>query len=196
MLVIGLTGGIGAGKSTVSMLFQQLDVPVIDTDQLARDVVKSGSLTLSRIVEYFGPLALDPLGNLNRAYLRQQIFIDPQRRIWLEQLLHPLIRAELAQKISLLQAPYCIVNIPLLFETRPNFLIQHILVVDIPECLQLNYTETRDNISTIEVGRIMQQQVNRQQRLAGADDVIYNDRHLDKLKWQVKRLHNKYLNMA
>lgn len=196
MLIIGLTGGIGAGKSTVSTLFQQLDVPVIDTDQLARDVVQPGTQALSSIIDYFGPQAFDSLMNLNRSYLREQIFINPQRRVWLEKLLHPLIRAELVRQLSHLQAPYCLINIPLLFETRPNFLIQHILVVDIPECLQLNYTQTRDNITTLEVSRIMQQQVNRQQRLAGADDVIYNDGHLDKLKWQVKRLHNKFLTMV
>lgn len=192
MLVIGLTGGIGSGKSTVTHLFEELGVPVIDTDQLARDVVIPGRPALTAIIHRFGDSILNQDGSLNRTELREQIFQFPAHREWLEELLHPLIRHEMAIRLKQLNTPYCLVSIPLLFETAPNALIQRILVVDTPEPLQISRTLKRDQTSPEQIQQIMQRQVSRQQRLAGADDIVYNDLDFDHLKQQVQRLHQKF----
>jgi dephospho-CoA kinase len=196
MLVIGLTGGIGSGKSTVAHLFAELGVPIIDTDQLARDVVIPGRPALTAIINRFGSSILNQDGSLNRAELREQIFQFPAHREWLEALLHPLIRQEMAVILKQLNAPYCLVSIPLLFETIPNPLIQHILVVDTPEYLQVSRTKKRDETSQEQIEQILQRQVTRQRRLAGADDAIYNDLDIAHLKQQVQRLHQKFLRLS
>lgn len=192
MLVIALTGGIGSGKSTVTQLFEQLGAPVIDTDKLARDVVMQGTPGLAAIIQRFGENILHPHGELNRGALRQQVFQYPTDKIWLEQLLHPLIRQKMAQSLKSLSAAYCLVSIPLLFETTPNTLIQHILVIDTSESLQIARTIQRDQISAEQVQKIMAQQVSRRHRLIGADDVIYNYKNIEDLKPQVQRLHQKF----
>ena len=196
MLVIGLTGGIGSGKSTVSQLFADRGVPIIDADAVARDVVAPGTQALQQIIDKFGPELVNADGQLNRSRLREIIFADPHHRHWLEALLHPLIRTDISAQIDALAYPYCIVVIPLLIESQPNDRIQRILVVDCPEQLQLERTAARDNTSLSNAKMILTQQASRQQRLAAADDVIKNDQDLSHLEQQVEKLHQHYLQLA
>lgn len=196
MLVIGLTGGIGSGKTTVANFFAALGVPVIDTDQLARDVVVPNSPALIKIIARHGPDILLPDKSLNRQKLREIIFKDASERQWLEQLLHPLIRKAMQEKITALTEPYCIVVIPLLAETAPNELIDRVLVVDAPEKEQLLRTQQRDQLSHEAVKAIIQAQAHREKRLAIADDIIMNNGDLAHLQRQVAELHYKYLQLC
>lgn len=196
MLIVGLTGGVGSGKSTVANLFTKLGVPIIDTDQLARDVTQLDQPALKQIAEYFGPSSLKPDGTLDRARLRQLIFNDPTKRLWLEALLHPLIRLEMQRQISTMNTPYCIVVIPLLFETEPNPLINRVLVVDATEQLQLTRTMLRDKLPEQQAQAILKAQVDRNKRLAAADDIINNNDGIEELIPQVAKLHQFYLSLS
>ncbi len=194
-LVIGLTGGIGSGKSTVAQLFTELGIAVFDADRIAREVVAPGSPALAKIIEHFGQDIVDSAG-LKRSQLRQIVFTDPTARKWLENLIHPLVRARMKALVQQAASPYCILMIPLLLENPRNELIQRVLVVDTPEELQLQRAQQRDNASSEQITRIMQAQVSRTQRLAKADDVIVNDGALAKLNKQVLDLHQQYLTLA
>lgn len=196
MLVVGLTGGIGSGKSIVAKFFAELGAEIIDTDQLAREVVLPGTDGLNKIVEHFGITILNQQKQLDRHKLRDIIFQNPQEREWLEQLLHPLIRKKTQERINASQAPYCVAVIPLLVESKSNPMINRILVIDAPEDLQISRTMQRDHLSREQILAIMQSQASREQRLAAADDVIYNDQELSDLKMQVLDLHKKYLELA
>ncbi|MHB1949106.1 MAG: dephospho-CoA kinase [Gammaproteobacteria bacterium] len=196
MLVIGLTGGIGSGKSAVAKLFSERGVTVIDTDQLSRDVTQPGQPALEQIAEKFGRDILLPDGGLNRTALRKLIFIDENKRQWLEQLLHPLIRAEMQRQIEAARPPYCIVVIPLLLEKESNPLIDRILIVDALESDQIKRTQIRDNASPDEIKSIIKTQVTRPERLAKADDIIDNNGALIDLIPQVDRLHGFYTALA
>lgn len=198
MLVIGLTGGIGSGKTTVANLFAVKGIPIIDTDQLARDVTQPNHPGLTAIVEKFGTGILLADHSLNRRELRNIIFADARQRLWLEKLLHPLIREEMSKQLNLLEksanpSAYCIVVIPLLFENEPNPLIQKTLAVDSPKVHQIARTKKRDQVSEDDVEAIMRTQVSQQHRLEHADDIIYNDSTLEHLSEQVDQLHQKYL---
>jgi dephospho-CoA kinase len=195
-LVIGLTGGIGSGKSTVADLFQKLGITIIDTDQLARELVLPHTAALDAIVKKFGAAVVSESGDLNRKALRDIVFADPLARAWLEQLLHPLIRQEMARQAARATSPYCIAVIPLLFETTPNPLIRRILVVDLSEDLQIKRTSHRDQESAAKVEAILQAQVSRETRLSGADDIIYNDKNPADLIPQVEKLHKFYLSLC
>lgn len=192
MLVVGLTGGIASGKTTVANLFQELGVPVIDTDQLAREAVKPGSIALKKIVEHFGQTILTTDNQLNRRCLRDIIFNQPTEKQWLEQLLHPIIRQAVMSNIEKITTPYCIVVIPLLVENNVNY-IDRVLVVDVDEAIQIQRVMTRDDISKDQAQAILNQQATRQQRLAKADDIIQNDNSLAELTKEVQRLHQTYL---
>jgi dephospho-CoA kinase len=194
-LVVGLTGGIGSGKSTVAQLFANYDVPIVDTDLIARELTAPGSDALQSIAEKF-PNVITSDGQLDRKLLRQLIFTDSEKRTWLEELLHPLIRTEMQRQIELLQSPYCIAVIPLLFENPPNPIINRILVVDTEPKLQLDRVATRDLHSIMEVEAIIATQVSRQVRLDGADDIIFNTQGPAFLMPQVEKLHNSYLALA
>lgn len=196
MLVVGLTGGIGSGKSTVAKLFADKGVRVIDTDQLARDLTQLNQPAFKKIIEKFGTALLNEDGTLNRAALRKIVFADPEKRMWLEKLLHPFIRMEIKRQIKINHSPYCIVMIPLLLETKPNPLIQRILVVDATEEQQIERAHTRDKLSIEEIKTIMQSQVKRDQRLAAADDIIDNAGQPEGLTSQVNKLHEFYLSIA
>ncbi len=197
MLVIGLTGGIGSGKTTVADLFAKLGVPIIDADQVARDVTQPGQAALALIVEHFNQALLLADGTLNRAALRQLIFKDEAERHWLENLLHPLIQEEILRQLDKLSAPYCIVVIPLLFETAVNFdsLIDRILLVDAAETRQIERVKARDQLSSAEIQAILNSQVEREYRLKHCDDVIINDGELGELMPQVEKLHAYYLGL-
>lgn len=197
MLVIGLTGGIASGKSTVADLFRELGVPIVDADQVARELVRPGTEGLAAIVETFGASILGESGELDRRSLRRLIFSDGESRKRLEAILHPRIRAAMrAAAISFVQQPYIIFVIPLLYETGQRGMIDRVLVVDCPEALQIERLVQRDRMSEDEARGILAAQATRSQRLAIADDVILNEGDLNRLKEGVARLHRDYLSRA
>jgi len=190
--VLGLTGGIGSGKTTVAALFSKRGIPIIDTDQLAREITEPGQPALKEIVDHFGVKILEQDHTLNRSKLRKIIFENPTERQWLEKLLHPLIRAQMQEKIQQYSSPYCIVVIPLLFETTPNPLIKRVLVVDASPLQQVERTIARDQVSREHVEAILKTQLSREEKLKKADDIIYNDGDLKHLETQVEKLHKMY----
>ena len=196
MLIIGLTGGIGSGKTTVTNLFADLGTPIIDADIIARELVTPGQPALDEITSLFGQAILNSDGSLNRVKLRQQVFSEPDKRKQLEAILHPRIRHKVKQHLSSINASYCIVVIPLLIETNYQYLIQRILVVDSPEELQIKRTIARDNNTEDDVRAIIATQAKRKTRLEAADDVLLNDGDTDALKQKVTALHQYYLDMA
>ncbi|MCB1734617.1 MAG: dephospho-CoA kinase [Gammaproteobacteria bacterium] len=195
-LRIGLTGGIGAGKTAVSDRFAALGIPIIDTDQISRDLVTPGQPALGAIATQFGESVISSDGNLNRAALRQRIFADTHARRELEAILHPRIRAEVAQRISERLEPYLIVVVPLLFESGFDDLVDRILVVDVPEDIQRARVLARDGGEPTQIDRIIGAQIARTERLSRADDVIVNTAQPDALDPQIEQLHQRYLGMA
>jgi len=193
--ILGLTGGIGSGKTAVASHFASLGVHVVDADQAARWVVEPGRPALQQIVEHFGEDVLTPVGELDRAALRARVFREPAERKWLEQLLHPLIRAEVAQHLARAESPYAIMVSPLLIESGQYRQVDRVLVVDVPEALQIQRTMGRDNADEQQVRAILQAQIGREERLRHADDVLLNDRDLSWLKAEVERLHHFYLSL-
>lgn len=196
MLVVGLTGGIGAGKSSVEKLFSKLGVPIIDADKISRDLTLPDRPALLAILEHFKTPLLKSDGTLDRTKLRNIVFTDHAERHWLENLLHPLIRREIEQQIKNLSTPYCIVVIPLLFESDPFPFIQRILVVDVSEESQIHRVRQRDKVSHAHIKAIIDTQVSRQHRLEKAHDVILNDGVIADLIPQVQALHEKYLTLS
>ncbi len=193
MLRIGLTGGIGSGKSTVAALFRELDVPVIDADEIGRELTTPGAPATRAILQHFGAAVRNKQGGLDRARLRRLVFAHPARRRELEALLHPLILTEMQRRARALSGPYCILAIPLLLEAGLEASVDRILVVDAPETLRRQRVMRRDGLDAAEVDAIMRSQCARDQRLAAADDIICNDGDLDDLRRQVLALHRKYL---
>lgn len=193
---IGLTGGIGSGKSTVAGLFAEQGITIVDADQIARDVVAPGSKALTMIAERFGHEVLDHDGQLQRAALRQHVFDDEQQRHWLNNLLHPLIRHSMEEQAAQAASPYVMVMVPLLFESGWHHRLARTLVVDVPESVQLKRVLQRDSSDRITARRIIDAQIGRQQRLALADDVIDNNRSLSEVAADVIHLHVKYLSLA
>jgi len=198
--VVGLTGGIGSGKSTIAELFAELGVPVIDADLVARQVVEKGSPLLAEIAAHFGPEILLEDGALNRAALREKVFNHEREKQWLNQLLHPAIRHEMLQQLAAQRMPYCIFMVPLLIENKLTALCQRVLVVDVSEQTQMTRASQRDNNQLALIKNIMQSQVSRSERLQHADDVINNDMDLSEslpqLKQKVLDLHHLYLQLA
>ena len=196
MLKVGLTGGIGCGKSTVCNFFSELGVPVIDTDDLARQAVMQGTECLRNIVAKFGRNILLPDGSLNRAVLRTQVFSDSSKLKKLEAIVHPEIRNLLSQQLGKIRAPYVIIAIPLLIEKRWEKEVDRILVIDCAEEIQLERASARDGNDQNQIRHIMSMQASRKDRLAVADDVINNDFDTDTLKHRVHQLHSYYSNMG
>ena len=198
--VVGLTGGIGSGKSTIAELFAELGVPIIDADLVARQVVEKGSPLLAEIVAHFGPEILLEDGALDRAALREKVFNHESEKQWLNQLLHPAIRHEMLRQLAAQRMPYCIFMVPLLIENKLTALCQRVLVVDVSEQTQLTRASQRDNNSLALIKNIMQSQVSRLVRLQHANDVINNDEDLSEslpqLKQKVLDLHHHYLQLA
>ena len=195
-LRIALTGGIASGKTAVAQLFAQRGIPVLDTDQIARDVVEPGQPALAQIVESFGPDILDASGRLDRARMRDRVFADPTQRKLLESILHPAIRGELNRRSLEAEGPYQIHVIPLLVETGQRGNYDRVLVVDCPEEEQMRRLALRDG-STVEQARnILAAQVSREQRLSVADDVIVNTGTVEDLVGFVDTLHRNYALLA
>lgn len=194
--VVGVTGGIGSGKTTVTNAFMEHGIDVVDADVIARDVVAPGSAALAQIREHFGADILLSDGSLNRAELRQRIFADNAQKEWLNQLLHPLIRQRIEAQLKAATSPYCILSAPLLLENNLNRLCDRVLVVDVSEDTQVQRTTRRDNTSEEQVRAIMDAQLERQARFSAADDIITNDCSLAFTHKQVASLHQQYLRLA
>ena len=192
MLVVGLTGGIGSGKSTIADMFADLGVPIIDMDRIARKIVEPAQPALAQIKQAFGEKIVDVNGHLNRQQLSKIIFDSAEKRHQLEAILHPLIRQETERQLAELKATYCIVVIPLLLESDQRNLVDRILVVDVSESLQITRTMQRDDISADQVRKILAAQVQRDSRLNVADDVIDNSFEMDDIRARVKELDQQY----
>ncbi|PTB90133.1 dephospho-CoA kinase [Pseudidiomarina aestuarii] len=193
MYVVGVTGGIGSGKTTVTNLFQTYGIDVVDADVIARGLFQLGSDALQQVHERFGDQALLGTGELNRAWLRARVFEHPEDKVWLNQLTHPLIREQILAALKQAQSPYVILSAPLLVENKLTELCDRVLVVDISEALQVERTLQRDSVSAQQVAAIMQAQASRAERLQAADDVIDNSGTQDALVEPVARLHRFYL---
>lgn len=196
MLVIGVTGGIGSGKSAVTDRFAEHGICVVDADVTARVVVEPEKPALKKIAEHFGSHLILDDGSLDRAALRKIVFADKEQRLWLEQLTHPLIGEEIVRQIQNSQSPYTIFVSPLLIETSQQALADRILLVDVPVELQIERTMARDNNSEEQVRAIIASQASREERLQRADDVIVNDKDLAHLDREVARLHEFYLKLS
>ncbi len=195
-LIVGLTGGIASGKSLVGAMFVKLGASLIDTDVVAREVVALGEPGLAAVGAEFGPGVLLPSGELNRPALRSLVFADDAKRRQLEAILHPMIRSRTRAKLEGLEAPYALVAVPLLVETRFGELVDRILVVDSPEAAQLERLMRRDAIPRAEAQAMLRAQVDRATRLQAAHDVIDNSGTPEATRRQVEILHRRYLDLA
>jgi len=193
---VGLTGGIASGKSTVARLFAALGVPVMDADDIAREVVAPGEPLLARIAERFGTGILSRDGSLDRAAMREKVFADPKALAELEALTHPVIRAELERRSSSVSGPYLLHAIPLLVEKNLAGTVDRVLVVDCDEALQIRRLQARDGATLAQAQAILRAQVPRAARLQAADDVIQNTGDLHQLRDQVAVLHAQFLDLA
>ncbi len=194
--IVGLTGGIGSGKSTVARLFGDLGVHWVDADQVAREVVEPGTPALRQIEAHFGTGILNPDGTLDRAQLRTVVFDHPDQRLWLEKLLHPVIREELVRQLrpAGYPLPYALLVSPLLLETDQQAVCDRVLVVDVPETVQIDRTVIRDGNPRDQVERIMAAQISREDRCARADMIINNNRPIADTARQVAEVHRRFLN--
>lgn len=196
VLVIGLTGGIGSGKSTVADLFKKLDVPVIDADIISHQLCEPNATGYNSIIEHFGVSILQDNGHIDRKKLANIVFAHGLEREWLESTLHPLIRQKMRHQAAILHAPYCIFVIPLLTESNNLDGIDRVLIVDAPEALQIERATQRDFRTVEEVKKIMAAQNSRNERLTYADDVILNDANITSLEEKVATLHACYSTMG
>ncbi|MGS2720787.1 dephospho-CoA kinase [Paraglaciecola aestuariivivens] len=195
-LVVGVTGGIGSGKTTVTDLFALHQIDVIDADVIARQVVEPNTPALATIVDKFGADILQANGELDRAKLRALIFSQPSHKDWLNQLLHPAIRQQMVAQTQQARSPYCMLSVPLLVENNLTELVDRVLIVDLDETKQLQRTVLRDKSNQQQIQAIMQSQASREARLAVADDVINNNGEPQDLLEQVNQLHQTYLKLA
>ncbi len=195
-LLVGLTGGIGSGKSTVSRLFAKLGARIVDTDQISHQLTQTNGAAIPAIRATFSAEFIDGQGALDRAKMRERVFADPDAKHRLQDILHPLILAQAkAEATAASEAPYTVVVVPLLFEsTRYRDWLQPVIVVDCPEDQQIERTMQRSQLDAAAVRAIMAQQIDRQQRLQLADEIIRNDGDLDSLRAQVIKLHESLIN--
>jgi len=195
MNIIGLTGGIGSGKSTIVRQFGDHGVHWVDADDVAREVVEPGMPALAAIADHFGQDILTPAGALDRARLRQIIFEQPEQRAWLESLLHPIIREELIRQLHPTDytLPYVLLVSPLLLETDQHKLVDKVLVVDVPVDVQIERTMARDTNSREQVERIIAAQMPREQRIARAHAIVDNSQPTEKVAAEVRALHEKFM---
>jgi dephospho-CoA kinase len=196
MLRIGLTGGIGSGKTTVADLFGRRGVPVIDSDDIARALAQPGQAPYDEIVRAFGADILDGKGRIDRPKLRKLVFTDTARRKQLEAILHPHIRSDIERQLRGLRGPYCVIVVPLLIEAGFADLVDRILVVDCDEHQQVARVAARSGLADADVRRIMQAQLSRAERLKHADDTLVNSGNVAELEAATETLHHRYLNLA
>ncbi|MGE8561826.1 MAG: dephospho-CoA kinase [Acinetobacter sp.] len=191
--ILGLTGGIGSGKSAASQWFETQGITVVDADIVAREIVEKGQVALQQIHAAFGDWVLLDNGELNRRALREHIFKDPSARKVLENITHPAIRQSIIQQLQAATSPYVILVSPLLFETNQHELTDHTLLIDATEELQIQRASQRDGQSIEQVQKIIQAQMSRPQKRSLADDIVLNDGYLDHLYAHLKPLHERYL---
>ncbi len=196
MLKIGLTGGIGSGKTTIADLFAELNVPVIDADDIAREVVALGGQALEQIRHAFGERVIAADGNLDRGAMRELVFADTEQKRKLETIVHPMVRQSILKRVASLDASYCIICVPLLVESGMVNLVDRVLVVDCPVETQIERVTKRDRLDEKIVRAIIASQATREQRNAQADDLIDNTSSDSMLAEQVKKLHNLYLYLS
>ena len=196
MFVVGITGGIGSGKTAVTDHLETLGIIVVDADKAARVVVEPGTPALAEIATHFGSEILLDDGALNRAALRELVFNDSAQRKILEGITHPRIREEIARQLSAATSPYVVLSSPLLLESGQNSFADYVVVVDVPEAVQVNRTMRRDDNSETLVKQIMAAQLDRQTRLSRADEAISNDGTLEALHAEVEALHKRLLERA
>ncbi|SMF02637.1 dephospho-CoA kinase [Alteromonadaceae bacterium Bs31] len=193
MFVVGLTGGIGSGKTTISDTFARLGVNIVDADLIAKEIVATGSPALSSIRDHFGTEILDKSGNLNRAKLRKIIFDEPSQRKILENITHPLIRTEILRQLQQSNSDYTILSAPLLLENGLDSYVDRVAVVDLAEEAQVQRSMRRDGASEENIRAIIASQISREERLKRADDIINNSGTIEDAKQQVAQLHRLYL---
>ena len=196
MLKVGLTGGIGSGKSTAAQRFEQLGVPIVDADVIARNVVEPGKPALEEVIATFGEKVVNSDGELDRTELRKIVFEKKEHKALLESILHPRIYDEILQQLDHLSAPYCIVVIPLLAESKRIYPLDRVLVIDLPHALQLERTSARDQQSEEKIDKIIQSQSSREKRLSLADDIVENSGTVELLHERIDSLHQKYTKLA
>jgi len=192
-MIVGLTGGIGSGKTAVSDLFQDLGITIVDADLASRVVVEKGREELNKISEHFGKDILNSNGELDRAKLREVIFKSEEEKLWLESLLHPAIASQIQKELDSSKSPYTILVSPLLLETDQKNFCSTVLVVDVPVEIQIERTSKRDNVSEEQIKSIIASQIDRDSRLEQADEVILNDGSIQHLESKVQELHKKFL---
>lgn len=199
MLIIALTGGIGSGKTTVSEIFKSKNIPIIDTDVIARQIVEQDKPAYIEILKIFGKEILNKDNSINRQALRKLIFSSTEKRLQLESILHPVIWQEVKSQLSSLTSPYCIIVVPLLFENLTKITavkFDRILVIDAEEDIQIKRSQKRDNSDIEVIKNIMKSQVSRQIRIDAADDIILNTENLDSLNKKVDSLHQQYIKLS
>jgi len=192
-MIIGLTGGIGSGKSAAASLFKDIGVDLIDADDLARDALNINSEGYKLFIEEFGDKYLDENKNINRELIRKLIFNDSDAKSKLENIIHPIVRSGIETFIINKKSDYCIIVVPLIFETDSSKIYDRVLVIDCDVDVQISRTSKRDNQAKSDIENIINKQASREQRLSIADDVIVNNGSLDLLRNEVLKIHNKYL---
>lgn len=194
-MIVGLTGGIGSGKSAAANFFVELGVNLIDADDLAKNVLNKNSKGYELFINEFGEQYLDNDKNIDRDLLRKTIFNDSNKKNKLENIIHPQVRSGIEEFIKTSKSDYCIVVVPLIYETKSSSYYDRILVIDCDEEIQINRSAIRDNTENKEIKKIISKQASREERLSIADDVILNNRTLDSLKEEVIKLHKKYIKL-
>nr|P56186.1 RecName: Full=Dephospho-CoA kinase; AltName: Full=Dephosphocoenzyme A kinase [Aeromonas hydrophila] len=197
MYVVAITGGIGSGKTTIANQFAELGIDVVDADVIAREVVEPGAPALAAIAAHFGPDVIAADGQLDRRSLRERVFSDPDAKVWLNALLHPLIRQEMFGRCAAAHSPYCLLVVPLLVENKLTGLANRVLVIDVDEATQIERTCRRDGVSREQVQAILAAQASRAERLAAADDVLDNKNGApETIKPRILALHETYMAFA
>lgn len=196
MLKIVLTGGIGSGKSTVSKYFAKLNIPIIDADKIVHELLAINTIIYKKIIKHFGEDILSDKKTLDRKKISELIFHNKKERLWLEKLIHPRVHKEIIKQTKSYKAPYCIMAIPLFFETRFPPKVDRILVIDCPQKNQISRIRKRNSYSINQAKAIIATQIDRKNRLRQANDVIRNTGTTAELKEMVKKLHNYYLSLV
>ena len=195
-MIVGLTGGIGSGKSAAANFFQNEGITVIDADDLSREVIEQNTPGFEKIVDCFGSAIIDSDGSINRAFLRQEVFDDEKKKKLLESIIHPLVRDLMIKKIAASQSPYSIIMVPLIFETNSMNNYNRILVIDCDPIVQLERAMLRDKNSKIQIQKIIDSQCSREERISIANDVIPNNDSLENLKIRSIAMHKFYLGLS
>ncbi len=195
-MIVGLTGGIGSGKSAAANFFQNEGITVIDADDLSREVIEQDTPGFKKIVDCFGSAIIDSDGSINRVFLRQEVFDDEKKKKLLESIIHPLVRDLMIEKIAASQSPYSIIMVPLIFETNSMNNYNRILVIDCDPIVQLERAMLRDKNSKIQIQKIIDSQCSREERISIANDIIPNNDSLENLKIRSIAMHKFYLGLS